>query len=97
MWPSSTPNYPTAGNQSNHLPVANQFPYNQLSPSYPLERSPIGQTGYLGTPDCAREINYGGSSSPAGSQYAINTDLDHWSNVGDIRRKTIEHKTAPYR
>ena len=87
------------GGQSTHPPVPTQFPYNQI-PNYPLERSPISQVTYLGNPDCSRDIDYvGGSSPPVGVQYSAANDMDHWSNIdANMRRKIVDHKPLlPYR
>ncbi|XP_057305542.1 homeobox protein orthopedia B-like isoform X1 [Hydractinia symbiolongicarpus] len=97
MWTSSPPtNYGANVNQTAQLPVGSQFPYNQLPPNYPLERSPIGPQGYIGNPDCSRDVDYVSSTSPA-SQYASSNEMDHWNGIGDMRRKTIEHKPLSYR
>ena len=83
-------------NNANHNPAPSQFPYNQIPQGYPLERSPIGQNSYLATQDCSRDIQYGGNSSPVSNQYSESTEIEHWSNINDIRRKQ-DHKPLTYR
>ena len=94
LWSSSSPAYGLPPSTIGSVPIASHYPFNQITQTYAVDRSPLGQPSYQ--QDIGRESGCAGSPPVAQYPCGGQNGLEHWhgTSIAELRRKAVEHKTG---